>query len=75
MEAEAKDLTWYREELESNGCACDRSKKPGYAFCYRCHTELPAEMKRALHKPIGKGYESAYESAFAFLSKGGFLDD
>lgn len=69
MEANAKDLRWYREELDSNGCACDRQKKPGFSFCYRCNSELPSEMKKALYRKPGHGYEEAYEAACKWLEE------
>lgn len=56
------------DELRSNECRCGRKKQPGRSFCYRCYYALPGEMRRALYRPIGKGYEAAYEAACRFLA-------
>lgn len=62
-----KDLKFYIKELRSDGCLCGSKKTPGHSFCYRCYKRLPAEMKTALYKSMGAGYEEAYEAAAEYL--------
>jgi len=66
-ETRRKDFFFYVGELESEGCFCGRNKKSGKAFCYRCFAELPHDMRRALYKRIGDGYEAAYDAAVNYL--------
>lgn len=67
IETRKKDFFFYFGELESEECFCGRAKKSGKSFCYRCFTELPYEMRRALYKRIGDGYEAAYDAAVDYL--------
>ena len=69
METSEKDLAWYMEELNSNGCACDRPKQPQHSFCTRCFAKLPPEMRRNIYRALGHGYEDAYEAAHKYLEE------
>ena len=64
---ETTDRAFYVKTLASEECLCDRPKKRGKAFCYRCYRELPTAMQRALYRPLGLGFEEAYEEAVLWL--------
>ena len=64
-----KEKNFYIRALASEECYCDREKKHGYAFCYRCYNQLPPEMQKALYRLVGKGFEGAYEEAVKWLSE------
>lgn len=51
-------------------CRCDRRKKKGMSFCPPCYRRLPLEMRNALYRRLGKGYEEAYDDAVKYLEKG-----
>ena len=61
------DLKFYIDCLKSDQCLCERSKKPGYSFCFRCYKALPADMQKALWQRMGFGYEEAFEAAAQWL--------
>ena len=61
------DREFYVEMLKSEECLCERPKKRGYPFCYRCYQGLPGELKQGLYLRMGEGYESAYEEAVRWL--------
>jgi len=63
------DRMFYVDVLDSNGCACGDTKKPGKAFCRRCYKELPYRMQEALYNRIGQGFEEAYEAAVKWLQE------
>lgn len=54
-------------ELAGPTCFCKRVKTPGETFCKWHYFSLPADMKRALYKRLGAGYEEAYAAAKEFL--------
>lgn len=64
----AWDQHFYMQQLASAECFCERPKKPGRAFCYRCYKTLPPELRSPLYRPIGDGYEAAYEEAVRYLT-------
>jgi hypothetical protein len=64
---EEKDTLFYVAELKSEECACSRAKKSGFSFCYKCYEQLPFDMKKALYRQVGNGYEAAYEAAYKWL--------
>uniref|UniRef100_A0A6M3ITE3 Uncharacterized protein n=1 Tax=viral metagenome TaxID=1070528 RepID=A0A6M3ITE3_9ZZZZ len=64
-----KDRLWFLEQLKSEQCLCERSKKPMFSFCYRCYKALPADMQKGLYLQIGDGYEEAYEEAVKYLEE------
>lgn len=66
--ATKQDKLFYINELKSNECQCGRDKKPDYAFCFTCYDSLPWEMRKALWRRVGNGYEEAYEEAFLWLN-------
>jgi hypothetical protein len=65
----AKDLEWYIAEFRSEECLCGRSKQPTRPFCYRCYSELPAHMKKAVWQRFRNGYEEAFEDAVQWLQQ------
>lgn len=64
-----KDWEWYFNELMSKRCACGKRKYPRRSFCYADYTALPLELRRALWRRIGSGYEEAYEEAHRYLEE------
>jgi tRNA(Ile2) C34 agmatinyltransferase TiaS len=51
-------------ELKSQVCpACNRQKDDFKSFCRRCYFALPEDMKKALYRRFGHGYEEAHEEA------------
>jgi predicted amidophosphoribosyltransferase len=56
-----------RELGESVCAACQSAKKPKQSFCPRCYYTLPEEMRTALYRRFGSGYESAYDDAKDWL--------
>jgi len=61
------ERAFYVKVLAGEECQCDRPKNRGKAFCYRCFRELPTAMQRALYRPLGLGFEQAYEEAVKWL--------
>lgn len=61
------DRAFYAKMLASEECLCDQTKERGKAFCYRCYRELPTAMQRSLYRPLGLGFEAAYEEAVTWL--------
>ena len=62
------DRKFYLDTLRSNECQCGKGKKPRYSLCWGCYHELPRELQIALYKPIGNGYEDAYDEAVIYLN-------
>ena len=58
-----KGIHHYHKIIKADECRCGHTKKTGYPLCFRCYHSLPEEMRRALHQPIGQGFEAAYEAA------------
>jgi hypothetical protein len=51
-------------------CHCGRRKNKRMSFCPVCYRRLPREMKGALYRRAGQGYEEAYDAAVEYLEKG-----
>jgi len=58
---------WYYKERMSEECACGKTKRAGYAFCWYCYQDLPPNLQARLYDRIGRGYEEAYDEAFKEL--------
>lgn len=54
-------------ELAGPLCFCKRVKTPSQTFCKWHYFALPSEMKKALYKRVGEGYEEAYAAAKEFF--------
>lgn len=64
------DKGFYLKVMMCEECPhCDRWKRRGASFCYRDYKRLPVELQRALWRRIGRGYEKAFEAAFAWLAE------
>lgn len=57
-------------ELNGEKCRCRRRKKSGYSLCGICYAKLPQDVKTALWRKIGHGYEEAYQKAVEALDAG-----
>lgn len=54
--------------LDSHKCpACNSGKASMRTFCPGCYYKLPEEMRKALFRPLGRGYEQAIERALNHL--------
>lgn len=54
--------------LASEVCpACARRKKSRQTFCGKCYFRLTPDLRSALYRLIGAGYEQAFAAAKAFL--------
>ncbi|BBO74429.1 hypothetical protein DSCW_18460 [Desulfosarcina widdelii] len=58
---------FYIDALKSEQCQCERQKKRGRAFCYRCYIRLPRDLRDELYRPVGAGFEAAYDASCRFL--------
>lgn len=63
----SREQAFYVRALRSTECRCGNAKKSGHSFCYRCFYRLPYEFQKTLYKPVGRGYEEAYEQSVAHL--------
>jgi len=50
-------------ELSGTKCRCGRTKKANNTFCNKCYFKLPDDMRFALYRRLGSGYEEAYDAA------------
>ncbi len=50
-------------------CFCGKLKHTYQSFCFECYQKLPREMKTALWKRFGYGYEEAYVAAVRKLQE------
>ncbi len=56
------------ESLRSRECpSCAGAKKSMHSLCVQCYRSLPADMRSALYRLIGDGYETALEAALRHL--------
>jgi hypothetical protein len=56
------------EELDGTTCkGCGRLKDSGKSHCRKCYFALPVDMRRALYRRIGQGYEAAYAESLKYL--------
>ena len=60
MTAEQHNLV---RELRGTACRCGNVKHSMQTFCAGCYYKLPGEMRRALYRRMGDGYEDAYSAA------------
>lgn len=67
-EQKESDRLFYAGVLKGEECQCGRYKQPGYALCFRCYRELPGDLKRALYRRMGEGFEAAYDEAVSYLT-------
>ncbi len=65
---EQKKRMFYIGELKSEQCQCERPKQRGRAVCYKCWLRLPDNLRHALYRPVGGGFEQAYEEAYRYLN-------
>jgi hypothetical protein len=57
-------------EFVSERCpVCDKHKRKGNSFCTPCYYSLPIEMRQALYRRFGEGYEQALAEAKEWLEK------
>ena len=68
MTPSKNDRMFYLETLKSTECQCEGEKKRGRAVCFSCWRRLPENLQRALYRPIGRGFEAAYEAAYRHLN-------
>jgi hypothetical protein len=68
------DVKFYIQELAGEECACGRSKKSRYSFCFTCYQLLPSDMQKDLWFYIGDGYEEAYDTAITWLKEDGRIE-
>ena len=58
------------ESLQSEVCpACQGRKWEGKSVCIRCWRRLPAEIRQALYRRVGQGYEEAVGAALEALAR------
>lgn len=58
------------EELDDVECkSCGARKGSGMSLCRKCFYRLPSEMRAALYRRVGNGYEEAYTAALEHLRK------
>jgi hypothetical protein len=62
-------MTWREalNNLKSLRCQCGSSKDRGRVFCFRCYWSLPVDMRNALWRRMGQGFEEACEGASRWL--------
>ncbi len=65
----ADDRLFYIGVLTSEQCQCERIKKQGRALCFGCFIKLPGDLARALYRPIGAGFEAAYDDCCRYLNE------
>jgi len=58
-----------REFADSICTVCRSPKKPKQSFCLKCYYALPEEMRKALYRRFGSGYEEAYDDAKDWLKQ------
>jgi hypothetical protein len=59
-------------ELQSTVCLCGQKKQGGHSFCFKCYRSLQPQMRQHLYRPMGRGYEEAFEAAARRLKIGPF---
>lgn len=64
---EQKERMHCVDRLQSTTCDCGRPKQRKMSFCRVCFWSLPQDMRRALYRKIGEGYEAAYRAACSHL--------
>jgi hypothetical protein len=57
-------------QLLGNVChGCKGPKPSRMSHCRSCYFSLPKDMRRALYKRIGEGYEEAYAESLELLKE------
>ena len=54
--------------LSSGHCTCGHAKQTGMAFCFKCWQLVPVNIRKALYRPLGDGFEAAYSAARSYLA-------
>jgi hypothetical protein len=54
--------------LKSGQCRCGHAKQTGMAFCFKCWFLLPRNVRHALYRPVGAGFEAAFDVACQYLT-------
>lgn len=55
--------------LKGKECWCGEWKKPMMSHCRRCYFALPPEMRQALYRRFGQGYEEAFRASLRALAE------
>jgi hypothetical protein len=55
--------------LASEECLCGAEKLRGNSFCRKDFLKLPEEMRKALYRRLGHGYEAACDAAVVYLQR------
>ena len=63
-----KDKLECFQALKNGTCRCGAAKQTGMAFCFACWRHLPENIRRALYRRIGQGFEAAYRVACEYLA-------
>lgn len=58
-------------ELSGRKCRCGDPKQARQTFCVNCYYKLPSEVRVALYRRFGNGYEEAYAMAIDHLKSVG----
>lgn len=61
------DWKFYQDQVDSDQCACGRTKKMGFPFCVKCYRSLPEYLQEDCAFGMHKGLPEAYEAAAKFL--------
>ena len=56
-------------KLRGTECVCGGSKQARMSHCRKCYWALPPEMRQAMYRLMGKGYEEAYKTSLAELKR------
>ena len=48
-------------------CRCGRLKDECKSHCRACYFKLPRDIRRALYRRFGQGYEQAYSESLEYL--------
>jgi hypothetical protein len=57
------------EDFLGSVCSgCGGKKKPKMSHCRNCYYALPQQMRLALYRRFGAGYEQAFEESKKFLA-------
>lgn len=59
----------WREFAGEKCPGCDGPKRKANGFCTKCYYKLPEDMKKALWRRFGSGYEEAHEDARDWLQQ------
>lgn len=65
--SESIPISAVRNFLGTTCPVCSKLKARNTAFCSGCYFQLPLEMRKALYKRIGEGFEEAYLNAKNYL--------